>query len=137
MIEKGTVIRIEGRELWLKSAKSECAGCSGHCSCKGEDLLLHSVNPKNLNLKNGDRVAVSVPPGETKRSSFTMILLPLILFLSAFFASQRLLFLESGLPNLLFGLAGLSFGFGLVILYVRFRWPDGKSIVTKLLEENP
>lgn len=117
MTEIATVKTVEGDEVTVVCKTEEsCAGCSG-LFCSADAHAIHAVKDSGLEVKTGDLVDLYIPPGKTMFQGFIVLVMPLILFITAFVIGGRIITDATEGIQVLFGLVGLAIGFGASFLY--------------------
>ena len=124
MTEKARVLSVDGDMVTVGCLASACAGCHSKDSCSVKEQEYEAVNKKGLDLSPGDMVEIYLPPLKTIGSAFSVMIVPLVLFISGFLFGNRILKIQSEGMNVLIGLAGLASGFA------------GNLLVSKRLKKN-
>lgn len=136
MTETATIIKINNDIATLVcSDSSACTSCEAHSICGGVgDRTFDAWNANNLDLKVGNKVEFLLPTGKTIGSAFMVLIFPLLMFFAFFYASELLLESPGEGIKVLFGLGGISAGYGFNVLIN--RKPKKKSmpeIIKKLV----
>lgn len=85
MIQQGIVSQIEGPQLLVaalseKDQEESCetGGCGSGCTCNVTGQVFRAINKKDLPLKEGDRVEVTVPQGSIGKGLLLVFGLPVL-----------------------------------------------------------
>lgn len=135
MIEQGKIVNIKDSTITLScSSLSEgCKSCKANSFCSVDGHNFDAVNTKNLDLKSGDLVEIYLPTGRTVFSGFMVLIFPLIMFIIFFLLGSSLLKIGDGV-SVLFGILGITVGFGITALYNRKNKEKNTPRVIKRLE---
>lgn len=132
MKETGIVQSVSGElcqvVVMRKSACGEnCASCKG--GCKLQNQICTAKNP--LGAKSGDTVEIEIDSGKVLKSAFLVYMLPVIIFISAYFVCEKL----TEPVKILVSIA-VTLIFFLVLFFRDKRLkPEFLSEVTKILEK--
>lgn len=119
MTERATVQRVSDREVTVMlRSLAACGGCTA-CGAFAPQRpqLLRAGNPRGLYLRPGDFVEIGFAPGQAVRAGFTVLIVPLLLFLGGFAAAGAVGASEP--LKVLAGIGGLAGGF--VLAWLRGR----------------
>ena len=139
--EKGEVIALKGREVYVRlGAGEKCSKC-GICSSDGKGgMILRAVTDESL--KPGDKVYVFLKPAVMIKSAIVLYLLPLVFLVIGYFVGTYVAKLlgvprsNEALPALFsLGLCGLSFL--IIFLYDRAKRndPDFAPYVKRIIDK--
>lgn len=130
MTEQGTVVRIEKDLVTLKfEPREECNSC-GSTFCSVKERVFTARNSHELSLQIGDSVVANLPTGKTIAAGFMALMLPLLLFVTFYLLSARLLQIPGEGIKVLFGTAGMGLGFGVTFLAKKIRkWGEYPEII--------
>ncbi len=101
MLENGTVIRIEGRDIFVEMAGGNCSSCEAKKICTGGEKKIVQIENK-IGAKVGDKVTLEIPKRSFYLSLGLIFGMPIILVIGGFLVFN-LLFSET-----ISGLIGLS-----------------------------
>lgn len=120
MKETATVLKLkeENRVLLRFHEQEGCKSCTS-MFCKANERTFTAENKTGMPLDPGDTVLVFLPSGKTVKTSFLILIAPLILFFIFFLFSERVLHISIEIGNIGFGLGGVGIGF--LISYFVFR----------------
>ena len=123
-----TVSQVKGFEsdgtVRMGCLTSACQGCKASMFCNNKDVNeFFALNPKKVQLKEGDLVELYMPPGKTILSTALVFALPLILFPVGYLVMRAALPSSSEIIHALggFGAMAISFGVAAVISTVHRR----------------
>ena len=121
MVETAIVKSIDGDIFKMSCSDAEgCKSCSSSF-CSAEKRVFEAVNPKHIDIEEGDLVDVYLAPGKAVAAGFLVLIVPLLLFVAGYLISGRFISGASEGIQALFGLIGLAAGFGLSFTYSRKR----------------
>jgi len=116
--ERATIIAIDGSEATLQCFEHQgCAKC-GSAFCNVNARTYRATISAGLDAHVGDQADVFVPPAKAVAAGFSVLILPLVLFIGGYFALQST---GSEPLQVLGGFAGLAAGFALLWLRARNR----------------
>ena len=128
MMETGIVRKIEKDVVTVEcSPTPSCEGCTV-CSTGDGGRTLQARNRSGATLHEGDRVEVRVVVSAALQASFLVLILPLALFVLAYFVVQRAAPASGEALRVVAGIGGLGAGFGLNFLF-RGRHRDLPEVV--------
>lgn len=128
MMETGVVRKIDKDIVTVEcSPTPSCEGCTV-CSNTDGTRTLEARNKSGSLLREGDRVEVRVQASTAVRASFLVLILPLAMFVAAYFVVQQVLPASGEAPRVLAGIGGLAAGFALNFLF-RGRHRDLPEVV--------
>jgi positive regulator of sigma E activity len=94
MLEKAKIIKIDGARVTVSCfASAGCSTCSGKM-CGGKNREFDAWNTNGLDLRTGSIVEVNIPSGSAVLTAFLLLVMPLLMFLSAY-AGTAFFFPES------------------------------------------
>ena len=121
MVETAIVQNIEGEVFKMGCGDVEgCTSCSSSF-CSSDKRVFEAINPKKLDIKEGDMVDVYLAPGKAIAAGFLVLIVPLLLFMAGYLISGRLITDSSEGIRAVFGLIGLSAGFFISFAYIKKR----------------
>lgn len=139
MIEKARVLRVEEDRVVLACDDSACGACpasAAFCSPRQREFV--AANGRGFPVTANQMVNIHIPPGKAIWAGFTVLMLPLLMFVAGYFAGEGLLgtgLLGQSLAgttrdalSVLFGLLGLGLGFGGSYLYHKGRKAKGADL---------
>ncbi|MCF6335263.1 MAG: SoxR reducing system RseC family protein, partial [Spirochaetales bacterium] len=98
-------------------ARGSCSsGDCASCSSKGKSKLIQAINIKNLPLKPGSVIEMELPTGKALIAAFRVLIVPLLLFITAFTIVGNIPGTGEGL-QVASGFLGLFGGFFLNFLF--------------------
>ena len=104
-----------------------CASCKG--GCKVNNQLCTAKNP--LNAQPGDKVEIEMDTKKVLKSAFLVYMLPIIIFISAYFLSEGL----TEAARIIISLAVTILFFLFLFFRDKRLKPEFLSVVTKILEK--
>lgn len=119
MKQKATVLENKGEEILVGCDKTACEGCHASFFCTNKNNAFEALNPKKIEVKEGDKVELDMPSGKTIKTIFLSLGLPLIMFLPGYFIGK--LFTSKELLLALWGFGFIALGFLISGLYFRAR----------------
>ncbi len=136
MLERAIVRKIEGDIFKLGCSDVEgCKSCaSSFCSVK--ERVFEAVNPKDINIREGDVVEVYLAPGKAVTAGFLVLIVPLMLFAAAYLIAGRLFTEASEGIRAVSGLIGLAVGFALSFTYSKKRKAASMPAIVSVYENN-
>lgn len=139
MIEKARVLRVDEDRVVLACDDSACGACpasAAFCSPRQREFV--AGNRQGFPVETDQMVNIHIPPGRAIWAGFTVLMLPLLMFVAGYFAGEALLQagqIGAGLAgttrdalSVLVGLLGLGLGFGGSYLYHRGRKAKGADL---------
>lgn len=133
MNQEARVIRINDEKITVGCDKRACEGCKGNFFCTQKKKEFEAINPKKVDIKQGDKVNLHIPEGKAIFTVFMSLGLPLILFIPGYFIGR--LFTQSEGLLLLSGLIGVGIGFLISFLFFRVRKKEYIPAVESVIEE--
>jgi len=122
MIERGTVVKVEGRLVQVRiEQQGGCGSCAANGTCRAVGTVVEALDRAGLAPSPGDPVGVEVSAANQARGALTLLGLPLVLFALAYAAGAYLLPGTGEGARALLGLGGLAGGLALGALIERGR----------------
>lgn len=134
MKQNATVIEAKGEEIIVGCDKTACEGCHASMFCTNKNNSFEALNPKKIDVKEGDQVELELPGKKTINTIFLSLGLPLLLFLPGYFLGR--MFTQNELLLLLWGIGFMSLGFIFSGIYFKKRKKEySPTIVAKREKE--
>ncbi len=137
MVEKGKIIKINGKTVTIERDEEVCSSCKLAVICSpAEKGRTVAVNEAGLDLAEGDAVAVSVPERKDEGYGIAVLSLPMLFFV-LFYALSGLFFTTlDTMLRVITGLTAAGAVVGLLIAFsgrLRKRRPEpAAKVITKL-----
>ena len=117
MMETGVVRKIDKDVVTVEcSPTPSCEGCT-ICATGDGVRTLDARNRTGAVLREGDRVEIRVKTSAAVQASFLVLILPLALFVVAYFIVQRVSPASSEGARVVAGIGGLGAGFAANLLF--------------------
>ncbi|MGP4843561.1 SoxR reducing system RseC family protein [Marinobacter sp. 1Y8] len=124
--ETGTVVALEGNEVWIQTIRqSTCGSCSARKGCGQKALAsisdgrANQVRVRNtLNVAVGQSVVIGIEESQLLRASLRVYAIPLV-GLVAFALLAGAVWPDSEAATIGAGVMGLGLGFGLLLMLSR------------------
>ena len=123
-----TISQVKGFEkdgtVKMGCLTSACEGCKASFFCNNKNVNeFQALNPKAVQIAEGDLVELYMPPGKTILSTALVFALPLMLFPAGYFLFRAILPSSSEIIHALggFGAMAISFAIAAVISSVNKR----------------
>jgi positive regulator of sigma E activity len=133
MKETAKIVKIQREEITLCFTEHEgCKECSSSfCSIK--EKLFTAANPRGLALEEGMLVRVFLEPKRTIAFSSLVLVVPLLLFVLFYIASQRLLGLDSEIFEIGIGVCGLALGFLISYMVMKRHRESATPVIEEIV----
>jgi len=99
-----------------------------------KDLEFESENPKCFNIKEGDAVEYYIPEGKTIIASFTVLILPIIVFILSYIILQTA-GLKSEKLTALISVTLMVLSFSITKIFKIIGYKETHPIITKVLSK--
>ncbi len=99
-----------------------------------EDLYFEINNTKNLEISQGDSVEILIEPKNAITVSFSVFILPLILFFVVFNISKSISPNNSDFFHITFGFIGIVIAFFTTFIFFK-KYPQKLPVITKKLTQ--
>lgn len=114
-----TIEEIKDGKMMAGCDKSLCEGCKASFFCTSKKASFQVLNPEEIELKEGDKAVIDMPPGKTLLTVFMSLGLPLLLFIPGYFIGS--LISESEGVKLLASLLAVALGFAIAAIFFRVK----------------
>lgn len=125
MTEKARVLKVHDNTVSLQCIDGPHCDSCGSAFCNLKSRTIEASVATGLHVNVGDEVEVFVPPSRAIASGFLVLIVPLILFLTAYLSFS---FVENEAAQVAAGFGGLVAGFLLVYIVGRRRSPQLPTI---------